>query len=173
MLVESRRSRRRQGRGDLGYDGMRWDRTDYDGMRWDMVGRDRTGQGQDGSCRQVRAEDRPGRDGDKDLNLPLKSRGAAQTEAWVGDCRTRSSRSAAKGARSSAQLSSRCGSGLWTLLLQPASGLDNSQVSSLSRSWRGQGSAGMGFEVRNQGSGEKYRQDGTFEKPAQRVGQSV
>lgn len=31
--------------------------------------------------------------------------------------------------------------------------------------------AGMGFEVRseNQGSGEKYRQGGTFDKPAQRV----
>lgn len=104
------------------------------------------------------AEDRPGRDGDKDLNLAhlrggrSQVAGAAQSEGLafgcVGDCRDRQAHKRT-GARSmwcsSAQLRT-----LLSAVLQPASEQpDNSQVSSLSRSWlEGPMAAGMGFEVR-------------------------
>lgn len=65
---------------------------------------------------------------------------------------------------------------LLSAVLQPASGQpDNSQVSSLSRScWlQGQWQQGWGSRSENQGSGEKYRQGGTFDKPARQVWSKV
>lgn len=147
----------------------------------DMVGRDRLATRTGWILMPGRAEDRPGRDGDKALichsgrrsRVAGSGQPAAPEAGLVGDwsagqvqVQVQREGSAAEGA---VQLSSGRSfrlqpAGFWTTHnTTQLAGSGSSLSRRLARPRAGR--QGLGSRLRNQGSGEKYRQDGTWEGP--------